>query len=215
MFWKSSLILVAAGIQSISAAALPAMTTRDDTQCAPGTAFYVCQLNNFRGCCSVDPCALTTGCPDTQPGTCGEEGKHQVYNPGMRIVGKDGPQPNDFDVSKTDNSIQEQNMYFSLPPSAKNCYLKWSVPAADEREFTVKESGLISVFVVDANGNAGEDIGGADFTNWDKDPKAQEGHLVGSFDCQAEATFLLQPDNIGEVFLAQNDHTGWFVEYEC
>ena len=213
MFWKSSLILVAAGIQTISAAALPPLTPRDDTQCAPGTQFYVCNLNNFRGCCSVDPCALTEGCPDNQSGgQCGDEG-NRVYNPGMRIVGQDGPQNNDFHVFKSDDSIQKQDMYFSLPPDAKDCTLKWGVPGEAEREFTVKENGLVNILEVDANGNESK-IGAADFTNWDKLPEPHD-HLTGKFDCKREPKFRLVPVNNGEVFIAQNDHTGWFVEYKC
>ncbi|KAI0163874.1 hypothetical protein GGR57DRAFT_451706 [Xylariaceae sp. FL1272] len=34
--------------------------------CPRETLFYVCQLNSFRGCCSIDPCSRTDGCPDTQ-----------------------------------------------------------------------------------------------------------------------------------------------------
>lgn len=37
-----------------------------DNSCQIGTLFYVCQLNGFYGCCSVDPCSNTDGCPDTQ-----------------------------------------------------------------------------------------------------------------------------------------------------
>ncbi|KAF0330481.1 hypothetical protein GQ607_002360 [Colletotrichum asianum] len=36
------------------------------TACPGGSAFYVCSSNNFRGCCSQDPCALPS-CPDTAP----------------------------------------------------------------------------------------------------------------------------------------------------
>ncbi|KAK4062734.1 uncharacterized protein Triagg1_9732 [Trichoderma aggressivum f. europaeum] len=32
--------------------------------CSPGTTFYSCVANKFRGCCSTDPCALHS-CPDT------------------------------------------------------------------------------------------------------------------------------------------------------
>lgn len=230
------------------------MAARDESQCAPGTAFYVCQLNNFRGCCSVDPCALTAGCPDKQPDspdkqpdspdkqpdscpgtqpdtnpedkqpdtkpdeqpdTCGKDGTNRVYNPGMRIVGKDGPQTNDFNVKKSAEKTQEQDMYFSLPAKAKECSLRWGVPAADEREFTVKESGLVNVSKVDADGNVVDDIGAGDFTNWDILPEEQDGHVVGGFDCEADPVFRLQPANIGEVFIAQNDNTGWYVEYKC
>ncbi|CZT07199.1 uncharacterized protein RAG0_12728 [Rhynchosporium agropyri] len=34
-----------------------------DGTCNTGKVFYSCQVNNFRGCCSVDPCALPA-CPD-------------------------------------------------------------------------------------------------------------------------------------------------------
>ncbi|KAL7816282.1 hypothetical protein V8C26DRAFT_429132 [Trichoderma gracile] len=36
---------------------------RDETDCLPGTTFYSCVANRFRGCCSTDPCALSS-CPD-------------------------------------------------------------------------------------------------------------------------------------------------------
>ncbi|KAL2070980.1 hypothetical protein VTL71DRAFT_14006 [Oculimacula yallundae] len=35
-----------------------------DGTCNAGKVFYSCQVNSFRGCCSVDPCALPA-CPDT------------------------------------------------------------------------------------------------------------------------------------------------------
>ncbi|TFA98124.1 hypothetical protein CCMA1212_010117 [Trichoderma ghanense] len=40
-----------------------AVLVRDDTDCLPGTTFYSCVANRFRGCCSTDPCALSS-CPD-------------------------------------------------------------------------------------------------------------------------------------------------------
>ena len=44
---------------------LPQLFARQSTDCSSG-AFYRCSLNNFAGCCSVDPCALTDGCPDDE-----------------------------------------------------------------------------------------------------------------------------------------------------
>lgn len=38
-------------------------TLNRQTDCVDGFAFYVCSHNNFRGCCSTDPCALSN-CPD-------------------------------------------------------------------------------------------------------------------------------------------------------
>ncbi|KAH7354639.1 hypothetical protein BKA65DRAFT_226476 [Rhexocercosporidium sp. MPI-PUGE-AT-0058] len=36
-----------------------------DGTCNAGKAYYVCQINSFKGCCSVDPCALPA-CPDSE-----------------------------------------------------------------------------------------------------------------------------------------------------
>ncbi|KAM0484558.1 hypothetical protein ACHAPX_001984 [Trichoderma viride] len=36
----------------------------EEDDCSKGTAFYSCVANSFRGCCSVDPCDLSS-CPDT------------------------------------------------------------------------------------------------------------------------------------------------------
>lgn len=33
-----------------------------DTECPENTRFYVCALNNYRGCCSTDPCNSAHGC---------------------------------------------------------------------------------------------------------------------------------------------------------
>ncbi|KAH9212058.1 hypothetical protein DL95DRAFT_391908, partial [Leptodontidium sp. 2 PMI_412] len=35
-----------------------------DGTCNAGKVYYACQINSFKGCCSVDPCALPA-CPDT------------------------------------------------------------------------------------------------------------------------------------------------------
>ncbi|KAL7932618.1 hypothetical protein V8C35DRAFT_328250 [Trichoderma chlorosporum] len=37
---------------------------RQEDGCLPGTTFYSCEANKFRGCCSTDPCALHS-CPDS------------------------------------------------------------------------------------------------------------------------------------------------------
>ncbi|KAK0103215.1 hypothetical protein ONS95_005249 [Cadophora gregata] len=39
-----------------------------DGTCDAGKVFYNCQVNSFRGCCSVDPCALPA-CPDASSST--------------------------------------------------------------------------------------------------------------------------------------------------
>lgn len=55
-------VLAVAGLSS--AAALPYTA-----ECPGSGAYYVCANNNFRGYCSVDPCAKTW-CPDFQDHTC-------------------------------------------------------------------------------------------------------------------------------------------------
>ncbi|CAI4216366.1 unnamed protein product [Parascedosporium putredinis] len=49
---------------ALAEADLPALFGRQSTDCTSGSNFYRCALNNFAGCCTVDPCALTSGCPD-------------------------------------------------------------------------------------------------------------------------------------------------------
>ncbi|KAF7585420.1 hypothetical protein BBP40_010963, partial [Aspergillus hancockii] len=59
MLFRASTITTALSLLTLSAA-LPTtrlsssstLTTRDDTQCKPGTSFYTCFSSQFRGCCS-------------------------------------------------------------------------------------------------------------------------------------------------------------------
>jgi hypothetical protein len=132
----------------------------------------------------------------------------------MRIVGLDGPQSDDFHVSKSGDDLQEQDMYFSLPPTATECSLNWSVPEEAERNFTVSGSGYVRVFVVDRAGNVGKHVGGADFRYWDDDASASN-HLSANIDCTTEPIFRVTPDQDGEIFIDQNDHTGWYIQYKC
>ena len=34
--------------------------------CSPSQQYYVCAFNGFDGCCSINPCSLPAGCPDTE-----------------------------------------------------------------------------------------------------------------------------------------------------
>lgn len=45
---------------------LPELFARQNTDCSGGSQFYRCSLNNFAGCCSVDPCSMEDGCPDDE-----------------------------------------------------------------------------------------------------------------------------------------------------
>ncbi|KAK4078058.1 hypothetical protein Purlil1_12079 [Purpureocillium lilacinum] len=61
-----------------------------DTDCPPGTQFYVCYANKFRGCCSKDPCALPD-CPDnpasgTDSGSTTSAKHPQQTNPSIATI---------------------------------------------------------------------------------------------------------------------------------
>ncbi|KAL1954229.1 hypothetical protein VTO42DRAFT_1509 [Malbranchea cinnamomea] len=200
----------------------PTLTVRNDDQCPPNTNFYICQLNNFRGCCSVDPCALSEGCPDKQAPptpTCGPDGKFRFYAPEMRTINippTDGNQAPtaDFAISKSgDSNRTDQIMTFKLPKEAasKTCHIGWSVPT--QREFVVKGNGLTGVREV--NGTIpGKRIGGADFTFW-PDMDGAHTHNVALTPCRETLSLYLALDYDGEVFLEQDHETGWYVDYDC
>jgi hypothetical protein len=52
------------------------------TDCEEGTEFYRCAINRFEGCCSVDPCSMTSTCPDAAPVPSDDEERfHQHPTP--------------------------------------------------------------------------------------------------------------------------------------
>lgn len=248
MIFTKSTISVALSLLSLTNAMPTAksstLTTRDDTQCKAGTSFYNCYKNNFRGCCSVDPCNLAAGCPvqtsvptsaptsaptsvptpDPTPQTpvC-KGGKAQVYQPKMQSI-QDGGEPvsaSNLDLYKSTTEERYQTMTFTLPAGAKSCEVKWGIPA--ERNFTVGNRGVVDVW--QGTDTDKKSIGAADFANW---PAFQGPRLnnVGSAECQekielttklAATSKELEKEKGQEthVFLEQNEETGWFIEYQC
>ncbi|KAB8071153.1 hypothetical protein BDV29DRAFT_179764 [Aspergillus leporis] len=214
MLFRASTVTAILSLLSLSTA-LPAtplsstLYTRDDTQCQAGTAFYVCHINNFRGCCSVDPCALESGCPDTKttPPTC-TDGKAQIYQPTMQtlISGAEPVSTPNFNVSKSATKTWAQSMTFEVPKDAKACELKWSVPA--ERNFMAGNNALVRVF------DRQKSLGAADFTNW-PGVTGEHHHNVASVECKEELTFRLKLDNESEVFIDQSEEAGWYIQYSC
>ncbi|KAF5861288.1 hypothetical protein ETB97_000404 [Aspergillus alliaceus] len=204
--------------------ALPTtLTTRDDTQCKPGTAFYVCQINNFRGCCSIDPCALESGCPDTTPTpspsptpsptpSC-PAGKSEIYLPKMQtyLSGSENPvSEQNINLTKSADKEWSQTMTFSVPSGAKSCTLMWGVP--EERNFKAGDNALVRVW--QGAKAEGDSIGAADFTNWPGVSGAHE-HTVGLAECKEEMVFRARLEKESEVFLEQDGETGWYLHYEC
>ncbi|KAI9040747.1 uncharacterized protein KD926_007689 [Aspergillus affinis] len=121
MLFRTSLLCIAASLVCAPlAAALPTearsdmtLTPRDGTQCAAGTKFYVCSLNDFRGCCSVDPCALKEGCPDNKNGD--NKPKKPGNNPPINAC----PAPNTDSKPKPDISSPPPKEAPSCPPPGK------------------------------------------------------------------------------------------------
>ncbi|KAA8650244.1 hypothetical protein EYZ11_003839 [Aspergillus tanneri] len=241
MLFRASVLCMAASIVSVPlAAALPTTTTttdrvhsgptlisRDDTQCNANTAFYVCKLNNFRGCCSVDPCDLKDGCPDdndndndnndsSRPTTCTEKGKKtKLFQPQMQTLilpNTDHPiSTPDFNLSKSDTGEWQQIISWSLPSEAKDCSIGWSIP--EKRNFSAGHSALVGVYDVDDNDEK-KSLGHADFSFW-PETKGPRTSLVASIQCKKVLTLRLALVHKDRVFLEQNGETGWWVEYSC
>ncbi|KAE8356871.1 hypothetical protein BDV28DRAFT_144784 [Aspergillus coremiiformis] len=208
-------ILTLAAILSLTTA-LPT-TTGDDTHCAPGTTFYHCKTNNFRGCCTIDPCALPS-CPSQTapsilptPPTC--PGTVQIYQPKTQThlsgSGSTISTPN-FNLTKSPTREWTQTITFSVPKSATECALRWSVPA--KRTFQAGDNAV--VHVSQGHPATGREIGTADFTNW-PGVDGPHKHSVAKVDCMPEMVFGLRLAAESEIFLAQDGQTGWFVEYSC
>ncbi|KAB8207223.1 hypothetical protein P875_00095244 [Aspergillus parasiticus SU-1] len=186
------------------------LTTRDDTQCPTGKAFYVCNKNNFRGCCSVDPCDLDAGCPDNDTPTCTPG---EIYQPTMQtylLPSSDPVSTPNLNVSKSTTAEWDQTMTFSVPQGAKTCTLMWGVPA--ERNFKAGQNALVRVWQGDKA--EGESIGAADFTNW-PGVDGPHTHTVGTVQCAEEIVLRSRLDKDSEVFLEQGAETGWYIDYKC
>ncbi|PLB35978.1 uncharacterized protein BDW47DRAFT_109549 [Aspergillus candidus] len=222
MFSRFPLLTAAAGLLSV-ATALPAysgssLSARDDTQCPVGTAYYVCYINDFRGCCSVDPCAMKEGCPDNkpqpeEPETCQPGKKTQVFQPKMKTLqeGKPPVSTPNFHILKSATEEQQQTMAFDLPQEAKECTLTWVVPEKSKRTFRAGSNALVDVYSVGENA---ERVGQAEFSFW---PDLEEGHeaVVGSMDCQQARNLRVELVKNDEVYIEQNSYTGWAIEYTC
>lgn len=235
MLFRASALCMAASLISLPlAAALPTTTSiadransglslssRDDTQCDAGKAFYVCKLNNFRGCCSVDPCALQDGCPDKsndegdEPthGACSQKGeKTRLFQPRMQtLILPDTDHPiveQNFHLSKSNTTERQQIASWTLPAEAKDCSVGWSIP--EERNFSAGHSARVTVL----DNDDGERLGSADFSFWPETP-GPRANLVAAVDCKENLALHLSMVLNDQVFLEQNEETGWWVEYSC
>ncbi|RAH81293.1 hypothetical protein BO86DRAFT_456509 [Aspergillus japonicus CBS 114.51] len=233
MFFRQAL-LASTAVLSLSVAlptadpSLPyLLSPRDDTQCIAGTTFYACYLNHFRGCCSVDPCALEAGCPDNNPNPNNNQQHHhqqvtcpvsgtQVFQPQMEMIFPTEPTTSpiptpDLNLSRSATTQWNQLMTFTLPSEARQCTLGWTIPA--RRNFTAGSNALVRVLENVAPGNITR-IGAADFSYWPQTPGPHEA-LVGTLDCKEQLQFHLTLEHRDAVFMAQDAQTGWWVRYTC
>ncbi|RAH46647.1 uncharacterized protein BO95DRAFT_100108 [Aspergillus brunneoviolaceus CBS 621.78] len=237
MFFRQAL-LASTAVWSLSVAlpttdtnVLPSLSPRDDTQCGAGTTFYACYLNHFRGCCSVDPCALEAGCPDNPANnnhhhhysystentqiSCPASGT-QVFQPQMELIFPTEPAASpfptpDLNLSRSATTQWDQLMTFTLPTEARHCTLGWTIPA--RRNFTAGSNALVRVLENVAPGNITR-IGAADFSYWPQTPGPHEA-LVGTMDCKEQLQFHLTLEHRDAVYMAQDAQTGWWVRYTC
>ncbi|RAL15907.1 uncharacterized protein BO97DRAFT_177310 [Aspergillus homomorphus CBS 101889] len=240
MFFRHALVATTAFL-SVSTA-LPAvehspsshlLSLRDDTQCGPRSAYYVCYLNHFRGCCSVDPCALEAGCPDNNHHShpndhsfnlsaaeevrpvCSPSGT-QIFQPQMEIIFPTDPAVDsittaNLNLSRSATTQWNQLMSFNLPSEARQCTIGWTIPA--RRNFTAGSNALVRVIEHLAPGNSTR-IGAADFSFWPDTPGPHEA-LVGTTACKEHLQFQLILEHRDTVFMEQNERTGWWVRYTC
>ncbi|PLB47656.1 hypothetical protein P170DRAFT_437438 [Aspergillus steynii IBT 23096] len=246
MLFRAPVLCMAASLLSAPlAAALPTterstLTARDDTQCDVNTNFYVCHINNFRGCCSVDPCALKDGCPDNkddssdddnsksgsdddndddssddeteEPASCPSSGKTtKLFQPHMETL---------F-VKPAGASISTPNLNISKSNTSEwQQTISWKLPSAAKdcklgwdipEERNFKSGNNSRVAVYDGDTK----ITSADFAFWPDTPGARSSP-VGGVDCKEDLEFRLELVYNGEyVFLEQNEETGWWVEFSC
>ncbi|KAF2671596.1 hypothetical protein BT63DRAFT_422136 [Microthyrium microscopicum] len=150
------------GASSCLLALTHALPTPQENSCDASSQFYVCSLNNFHGCCSVDPCALTSGCPDGQStpstntgvsqSTCSPGTKaFKQFSPTMYTIGVDNPDSTNLHVENTTstNSHTEQVFTFAnVPSTATKIGMGWAA-SKSITEFVTIGSATGEVYLLD------------------------------------------------------------------
>ncbi|KAF1998450.1 hypothetical protein P154DRAFT_439203 [Amniculicola lignicola CBS 123094] len=223
-------ILFSSAILSLAAAAPSPDIWRG---CHNDKKFYSCYGNGFRGCCSVDPCNLST-CPDVVTPSATPSaapsctpGKHRAYLPDTYAIFPDKPndwrnQSSTYHVSQALNGENKRDtlLRFKLPAAAKNCGLSWQQPLQGSN-FAYFNTGFVEIYDV-KNYKSGV-TGNADFTFWPEMPKYDE-HSSGAGYCAEEVLFWTSlvgsPKGAeGSVVMGQSGEVGkengWYLSYEC
>ncbi|KAI1764240.1 hypothetical protein GGR53DRAFT_327618 [Hypoxylon sp. FL1150] len=236
----SAIIKTAATLACLAAVAIATPTWTD---CEAGETFYSC-ANGYRGCFSMDPCALPPAISTTTTTTAAAAcptgtASAKIWQPTMYNIYPSDPSRSEAPVSHlevqlhgSDPAVEQVAVFSGIPASAKSCTLGWSQAAASERVFVVEKSGLVSTtqltgFPSDAVSAASvaayepEDPAEkgltTDFTLWDKTATAT-GHVGGGVDC-AESIYVkvaIEPVNgDGHVYMDQDLKNGLTIAYTC
>ncbi|KAI6080961.1 hypothetical protein F4821DRAFT_250384 [Hypoxylon rubiginosum] len=157
----SAIIKTTVSLACFAAVALAAPTWTD---CDAGEYFYSC-ANGYRGCFSMDPCALppvgstpTTTTSATTSATAiaavcpTGTASAKIWQPTMYNLYPSEPDRAEAPVSHlevshksaTDPAVEQVAVFSGIPASAKSCTLGWAQGAAAERVFKVENSGLVS-----------------------------------------------------------------------
>ncbi|KAI1650442.1 hypothetical protein F4815DRAFT_442219 [Daldinia loculata] len=253
----SSFAKTAASLACLAAVTMATpLMKRGEWDCPTGNVFYSCS-NGYRGCFEKDPCALppaaTTSLASPSTTTtsiassstsfvaaaCPNGTKGSVWQPSMYNLFPEDPDHSEPSVSFINVSTRENKppveqaiVFRGIPSEAKTCNINWDQAAESERNFTVEDSGYVSLLQlngfpygepVSSSSVAAFEPAGAkpvhgDFTFWDKQSKTAWPHFIGPVNCSSEIYFRLALDTLsgfGHVFMDQDKKNGFHIDYTC
>ncbi|KAK7409403.1 hypothetical protein QQX98_008412 [Neonectria punicea] len=165
----------------------------------------------------------------------GEQARHapsNLYNifPKAPDVAKDSL---GFHLETYQNAsrVEQVLVFTGIPANAKSCSVGWDQGDRTERVFIVKggdaltgvkqlsgfpDNNKVTYNTIKPFDTAENDLGGADFTNWDD--LEPQGHTVGAIDCTDSIYLkaaLRNPNGNTKVFLNQDDDNGVYISYTC
>ncbi|PKS11128.1 hypothetical protein jhhlp_002889 [Lomentospora prolificans] len=220
------------------ATAMPAtnVARQLDTDCSPGTSYFQC--GDYDGCYAKDPCVAA---PDPTHGQCPEGSAvaevlpKALYNifPEHADLAKDAVTGVHLETYSDKSQIEQVVAFTGIPSSAKSCSFNWRQGERIERAFVINgQSGLagvtrlsgfpaegedVSYNSIKEFAEAGTDLGGVDFTNWDS-VEGATAHTAGNVDCAENMYFKLHlRDAKGntKLYLGQDQDNGLYVTYTC
>ncbi|KAI1073935.1 hypothetical protein F5B20DRAFT_565248 [Whalleya microplaca] len=209
--------------------------------CPTGEQWYTC-ANGYKGCYSVDPCALppiTSTTPSATAACPTGTAKAKVNKPTMYNLYPDQPDLSEPSVSRLEirvgkdvTPLNQVAVFKGIPEGAKHCTMGWSQADSAHRNFSTTGSGLVTLnqltgFPADGAPVSSSSVAkfedpaapktSPEFTRWDESAEASD-HTNGQVDCSTEMYFKISPgegNNEGYVYLDQDDNNGLWVQYTC